>query len=195
MKIELTQKELLSIVRKHYNLASTIELEVTVEQTQPKVVSKPEVVATEQLKQDDVADLLTDVRPKKKKGKKAGRSKKRKYTPAGKGVITIPKNPKIDYTIYGEAIEHFLRSGEDFTLLPIDEGVKNSGMLYRYRTAAEMFGFRDQITLNAPRNRDVLIIALPGKAPQNYPHKKVDPHQEFNKCDTKESPKAFIKTY
>lgn len=159
MKIELTQKELVAIVRKHYNLANTLDLEVSVESavdTSPKKTTK-----------DDTADLLEDVNPKKKR--KYKKHAKRRYTPAGEAAIRVPKNPKIDYAVYGEAIEEFLKSGKDFAMLPMEDGLKNSGLLYRYRTAAEMFGFREKIALNAPkRHSNELIISLPGKGPIEY---------------------------
>lgn len=165
MKIELTQSELVTVVRKYYNLASTVDLEVTVEAAKELDLHALDK-ATSIQPNDDATDLLEDVRPKRKKSKK--HSKRRAYTRPGSAEIPVPKNPKLDYTVYGQAIEDFLKSGQDFMLLPIDVGVKNSGMLYRYRTAAEMFGFRGKIALNAPKHRDELIISLPGKSPQNY---------------------------
>ena len=179
MKIELTQKELEEIVRKYYNFPHAMSIDVSVEnQVVPAVLSSNTAVNT-QSRQNDVSDLLKDV-PLKKKSKKHKTSKSRKYTPAGKGEIEIPKNPKLDYTVYGQVIEDFLNSGNDFMVVPLDEGIKNSGMLYRYRIAAKLFGFYNKISLNASRPTGQLIMSRPGKAPKSYPHKKVNPHPELS---------------
>lgn len=179
MRIELTQKELRDIVCSHYNIPNVDGIEIVVEQPLSKTTT---LVAS--IEKDDVADLLTDV--KKSKKKSSGHSKHKKYTAPGKGVIPIPKNPKLDYTPYGQFIEDFIKSDKDFIIAPNEEGIQRSGLLYRYRTAAATFGYRKDISLYAPRSKNILIISRPGKSPHNYVITIDDTLPEYN-------PKAYIK--
>ena len=65
---------------------------------------------------------------------------------------------KVDYTEYGVRIENFLKSTGRTASVDL-EGLTASGMLYRYRKAAEIFGFNKKIKLNANQKYNELTMS------------------------------------
>lgn len=164
MKIELTQKELIKIVRKHYGIEANVDLEVTVAEP-----VKPAQVKLAPKKKDDSKDLLEDVKAKQKAKKKKTGSKRKEYhfTAPGTAEIDVPKNPKIDYKIYGDRLKRFVESDEGF-IVPYEEGVRPTALAGRYRIASQIYGYRSVVRINYSRSRKVLIISKPGCAPKQY---------------------------
>jgi len=159
MKIEITQKELIKIVRKHYGIEANVDLEVTVAEP-----VKPAQVKLAPTKKDDSKDLLADVKLARKRAQK---KKERHYSAPGTAEIEVPKNPKIDYKIYGDRLKRFLESDEKF-IVPYEEGVRPTALIGRYRIASQIYGCRDAVNINYSRSRKVLIISKPGCAPKQY---------------------------
>lgn len=70
----------------------------------------------------------------------------------------IPAEPKIDCTQYGIKIEEFLKSDQNSIVVPL-EGLTPIGMVYRYTIAANMFGYREKVKLNASRSKNQFIMS------------------------------------
>ena len=160
--VELTKLELDNIVKTHLNIeGDDIEIRVT-DCTAPYQNAASDLAA-----KNDVADFLEDT-------KKPVKKKKRHSTLSGKGNVKIPKEPKLDYSYYAKVIEEFLNSSQKFMEAPHEDGIKPSGLLYRYNVAAEMYGFRKDISLNASAAQHKLIISKKDMAPKEYvvPKKK-----------------------
>ena len=69
----------------------------------------------------------------------------------------VPKNPKLDYSIYGVKIEEFLASDQDFVVID-NENLTSSGMKDRYDIAARMFDLRDKISLSSNNHDNKLVM-------------------------------------
>ena len=72
--------------------------------------------------------------------------------------VSIPKNPKLDYTSYAERIEAFLNSNENELLITDNEGISLSGMRDRFRVAANMFDLATKVHITYSAMHDTLTL-------------------------------------
>ena len=169
MKISITQEELTDIVRDHYNISSTTSLRVTIvpdsvsectvklSSAGREVLNKKTVPAANP-HSADVADLLSDVSGINKSVPIPKGKKKRKFTRPGSGIVHVPKETTVDYFKYAEMIDNFLRSSDDTFVIPPEDGITDSGLAFRCRTASEMYGYRHRITQCVHRGQRGVVL-------------------------------------